>query len=150
MVSDAWLSSRLRPRIQQGPVAGPSTKVGPVGGAARRGALRLMRPYTAYQETVNAEVLRSLNTISDEVDDRLEDLSERLVRANAMILGQLRSYDGIKALPAVIEAQSRAVDSVNGTLTEFGWSRQSPRSCLPGRARAGNRSHSLHGPGTLV
>ena len=110
----------LGPRIQQGPVAGPSTKVGPVGGAARRGALRLMRPYTAYQETVNAEVLRSLNTISDEVDDRLEDLSERLVRANAMILGQLRSYDGIKALPAVIEAQSRAVDSVNGTLTELG------------------------------
>ncbi len=50
----------------------------------------------------------------------LEDLSERLVRANAMILGQLRSYDGIKALPAVIEAQSRAVDSVNGTLTELG------------------------------
>ncbi len=110
----------LAPRIQRGPVAGPSTKVGPVGGAARRGALRLMRPFTAYQETVNAEVLRSLNTISDEVTDQLKDLSERLVRANAMILGRLRSHDGMMALPAVIEAQSRAVDSVNGTLTELG------------------------------
>jgi hypothetical protein len=79
-----------------------------------------MRPFTAYQETVNAEVLRSLNTISDEVADRLEDLSERLVRANAMILARLRTHDGMMALPAVIEAQSRAVDAVNGRLTELG------------------------------
>lgn len=109
----------LAPRIQRGPVAGPSTKVGPVGGVARRGALRLMRPFTAYQETVNAEVLRSLNTIGDEVTDQLEDLSERLVRANAMILARLRSHDGMMALPTVIEAQSRAVDAVNGRFTEL-------------------------------
>jgi glycosyltransferase involved in cell wall biosynthesis len=110
----------LAPRIQRGPVAGSSTKAGPVGGAARRGALRLMRPFTAYQETVNAEVLRSLNTISDEITDGLEDLSERLVRVNAVLLGQLRSYDGVKALPAVIEAQNREVYRVNETLTELG------------------------------
>jgi glycosyltransferase involved in cell wall biosynthesis len=110
----------LAPRVQRGPVDGSSTKAGPVRGVARRGALRLMRPFTAYQETVNGEVLRSLNTISDDVTDQLEDLSERLVRANAMILGQLRSYDGLRALPAVIEAQSRAVDEVKGTLTELG------------------------------
>ena len=110
----------LAPRVQQGPVAAPSTKAGLVGGAVRRGALRLMRPFTAYQETVNAEVLRSLNTTSDEVVDRYEDLSERLVRANAGILARLRVHDGMMALPAVIEAQSRAIDSVNGRLTELG------------------------------
>jgi glycosyltransferase involved in cell wall biosynthesis len=110
----------LAPRVQRGPVAGPSSKVGPVGGVARRGALRLMRPFTAYQETVNAEVVRSLDTISDEFTDQIENLSERLVRANAIVLGQLRSHDGMKALPAVIEAQSRAVEDVQGTLTELG------------------------------
>jgi glycosyltransferase involved in cell wall biosynthesis len=122
----------LAPRIQRGPVAGPSTKVGPVGGAARRGALRLMRPFTAYQETVNAEVVRSLNTINDEVADQLESLSERLVRANAMVLGRLRSHDGMMALPAVIEAQSRAVEAVQGTLTELG-----------GRVNQIGRGHAL-------
>jgi glycosyltransferase involved in cell wall biosynthesis len=110
----------LAPRVKRGPVAGPSTKVGPAGGVARRGALRLMRPFTAYQETVNAEVVRSLDTISDEVTDQIESLNERLVRANAMILGQLRSHEGTKALPAVIEAQSRAVEAVQGALTELG------------------------------
>ncbi len=128
----------LAPRIQRGPVAGPSTKVGPVGGVARRGALRLMRPFTAYQEAVNAEVLRSLNMISDEVTDQIEGLSERLIRANAMILGQLRSYDGIKALPAVIEAQSRTVDAVKGTLTELG-----------GRVDRMERGHALETDRTL-
>jgi hypothetical protein len=75
-----------------------------------------MRPFTAYQETVNAEVVRSLGS----VDDELAGLRERLVRANATILAQLRSHDDLKRLPSVVEAHARAIGTAGETLAELG------------------------------
>lgn len=105
----------LAARVQRGPVPGSSTTGGAVGRTARRGMLRALRPFTAYQETVNAEVARSLGTVGDEV----EGLRERLVRVNARILADLRTPQQ-QQLPAVLEAHSRAIDELKVTLTGLG------------------------------
>jgi hypothetical protein len=74
-----------------------------------------MRPFTAYQETLNGEVARSLGSIGDEV----EGLRERLVRVNARILAELRAPERVQ-LPAILESHSRGIDQVKTTLTELG------------------------------
>ncbi len=98
--------STLAGRVQRGPVRGGSATAGPVARTARRGVLRAMRPFTAYQETVNGEVVRSLGSIGDEV----EGLRERLVRSNARILAELRSRD----------AHGGMIDELKLTLTGLG------------------------------
>ena len=112
----------LARRVQRGPAPGSSTTAGPVGRTARRGVLRVLRPFTAYQETVNAEVTRSLGSVGDEV----EGLRERLVRSNAKILAELRSRERLQ-LPGVLETHSRVLETHGGmidelkvTLTELG------------------------------
>jgi FkbM family methyltransferase len=53
--------------LTRGPVAGPRSALGPAGPLVRRLALRAMRPYTAYQETLDREILRSLRELSSRV-----------------------------------------------------------------------------------
>jgi glycosyltransferase involved in cell wall biosynthesis len=105
----------LAARVQRGPAPGRSTTAGPVGRTARRGVLRTLRPFTAYQETVNAEVARSLGSVGDEV----EGLRERLVRINSRILAELRTPQQ-QQLPAILETHSRAIDDLKVTLTGLG------------------------------
>ena len=134
----AAVAPTLGPRVGRGPASDQSLARGPVRRTARRGALRLMRPFTAYQETVNAEVVRSLES----VDDELVGLHERLVRANAMILARLRSQDGATTLPAVIEAHGRTVDEIKDTLIDVG-------GRLDGMDRAAQTLHALQTDRTL-
>lgn len=105
----------LAARVQRGPAPGRSTTAGPMGRTARRGVLRALRPFTAYQETVNAEVARSLGSVGDEV----EGLRERLVRINSRILAELRTPQQ-QQLPAILETHSRAIDDLKVTLTGLG------------------------------
>jgi glycosyltransferase involved in cell wall biosynthesis len=114
--SSGWgplVVTTLAGRVQRGPA--PAAATGPVARRARRGALRVMRPFTAYQETLNGEVARSLGSIGDEV----EGLRERLVRVNARILAELRAPERVQ-LPAILESHSRGIDQVKTTLTELG------------------------------
>jgi glycosyltransferase involved in cell wall biosynthesis len=101
--------------VRRGPVPSPG-KRGPVARAARRGALRAMRPFAAYQEGVNTEVVNAL----DSVAETLSGVHDRLVGASAAVLALNRSQDGFKTLPNVIGAHSRAIDGVKDTLTELG------------------------------
>lgn len=109
-------AAALAQRVQRGPVPALGGKRGPLGRTARRGALRVMRPFTAYQETVNAEVVQSLGS----VEEVLTGLHDRLVGTDAMVLARLRSHDELNLLPNVIAAGSQAIDAVKGTLTELG------------------------------
>jgi hypothetical protein len=105
----------LAARVQRGPAPGQTTTAGPMGRTARRGLLRALRPFTAYQETVNAEVTRSLGSVGDEV----EGLRERLVRINSRILAELRTPQQ-QQLPAILETHSRSIDDLKVTLTGLG------------------------------
>ncbi len=113
--ADRWaplVVSTLAGRVQRGPAPGSATTAGPAGRFARRGLLRMLRPFTAYQEVVNAEVTRSLGAVGDEV----EGLRENLVRGNARILGELRARER----RGLLEAHARMIDQTKVTLTELG------------------------------
>jgi len=75
---------------------------------ARAGALRVMQPFTAYQESLNQEVMRSLEALGRELDRT----RTRLARSNAAVLAKLRQQEHLLALPAIIEAHSRAIEEL--------------------------------------
>ncbi|HEY1689706.1 MAG TPA: glycosyltransferase [Solirubrobacteraceae bacterium] len=69
----------------------------PLRRAARRGVLRLVRPFAARQEQVNSDIVSAV--------DKLEAQVEGLRRARAPILAQLRTAERLTTLPAVVDAQ---------------------------------------------
>ena len=108
--------SELAAQVQRGPLPAASSKRGPLASSARRGTLRVMRPFTAYQESVNAEIANALGS----VEQVLTDLHDRAIGTNAMVLARLRSQEELKTLPNVIAAHSAAIDWVKDTLTQLG------------------------------
>lgn len=112
----AAITGELTAHVMRGPSASLPVGRNPFRRAARKSALRLMRPLSAYQQAVNSELIGSLDTVEVETS-RLHD---RLLRSNAQVLARLRSQEQLKVLPAVLEAQSKAADHVMRTLTELG------------------------------
>ena len=53
----------LGERIDRGPVSPQRSAAGPLGPPLRRALLRLMKPFTAHERTVDGEMLRSLQTL---------------------------------------------------------------------------------------
>ena len=93
---------------------GPST--GTVRRAARRGALRLMRPYSTYQGAVNEQVVLALKSIEDE----LTGLGDRAVRDGALLEARLRSLERLLSLPAIVSARGRSVDELKDVVSGLG------------------------------
>ncbi len=56
--------TRLQGLVNLGPQAPPRSPLGPVGRVARRTMLRLSRPVTAHQRTLDQEVLAQLNALA--------------------------------------------------------------------------------------
>jgi glycosyltransferase involved in cell wall biosynthesis len=118
------VAAALGTRVQRGPVArgqGASSRV--VNRIARRGAMRLMRPFTAYQERVNGEIVSSLESIEsslESTDDELAGLGDRLTSDSALIQARLRSLERLSRLPAIVEAHGRSVNQLKDTLFDLG------------------------------
>lgn len=79
----------LRHRLQSGPVAPPSSSLGALGPPSRSAALRLMKPFTAYQRVVDDELLSSLET----VDQRVARVGDAQQRSEAHELAQARRLE---------------------------------------------------------
>ncbi len=98
------------------PTRGPALMAPPDAGslrrAARRGALRAMRPYTAYQDSVNGSLVRSLAGLTVDLDAT----RARLTRVTAAILADTRSRTGLESLPAVVDAHGQLIDDVKHML----------------------------------
>ncbi len=75
---------------------------------ARRGALRVMQPFTIYQEGVNDDLTRSLYVIGQELDR----VRLRMARSNAELLAKLRPIEPLLLLPGILEAHSRAIEEL--------------------------------------
>ncbi len=110
------VSGDLTARVTQGPGASLPAGRNVVRRAARKSALRLMRPLSAHQQAIDDELLGSLHAVEVETSA----LHERLLRSNAQILARLRSQEQLKVLPAVVGAQSEVVGDVMRTLTALG------------------------------
>ena len=79
---DADLSSA----VARGPVAPPRSAAGALGPLLRRAALRVMKPLSAYQRTVNEELLRSVEAL----DASLQQIAVSQQRSEAADLAEAR------------------------------------------------------------
>jgi hypothetical protein len=104
--------SELGSRVRQGPLA-PGSGRGKLRRTFRRSVLRLMRPLSAYQQSVNAEMVRSLEAVGAE----LERMRARLVRSDVAGLEAGRRLAATQRFAPVVEAQARAIDA-HGTQLE--------------------------------
>jgi glycosyltransferase involved in cell wall biosynthesis len=106
----------LAGRVARGPAPSPGSAQGGAKAVARRGALRAMRPYTAYQDTVNAEVVRSLEAL----DEGVLDLSEHELQQRAALQVQQRALGRLSSLPGVIGARGEIVDTLKDSVSALG------------------------------
>jgi SAM-dependent methyltransferase/glycosyltransferase involved in cell wall biosynthesis len=83
------LAPGLRPLVASGPVAPRRSPAGPIGPALRRVILRLTKPLSAYQKTINEQVLQSLESLGAELH-RIGDAQQR---AETTDLTQARTSD---------------------------------------------------------
>ena len=99
--------------LGQGPL--PTARPGRGRGVrqfARKNVLRLMRPYTAYQKSVDMLVLAALQQLSDGIAaERREHESAR-----ADLLGDLRGHEQIAVL---LERQGRILEQLDRRMTEL-------------------------------
>ena len=63
----------VRTLVEQGPWDAEHSPLGPVGRAAREAMLRLMRPYTAYEQSVDQEIDRALSQLTARVEQMEAD-----------------------------------------------------------------------------
>jgi glycosyltransferase involved in cell wall biosynthesis len=109
--------ARMRPaltalprRIRQGPLAHANPgRAQALRELARNAVLRLMRPYTSYQQSVDTMVVDALGDLSASIAARSQDGAAE--RANLM--SDLRGYE---RLASVIERQSRTIESLERRL----------------------------------
>lgn len=108
-----------------GPRRGTLHTGGVAGAAARRLALRLMRPHTAHQATVDRDLVDALQAIARDVDA----LSERALGTEAVALRGLRDVGDrlrssvepeLTAGDARIDELAGTVDELRGTLERQG------------------------------
>jgi hypothetical protein len=110
-------TSALAARIQRGAI--PATADGrrslrsSVRRFTRKAILRMMRPFTAYQQTVNSDVVAAM----DELSARTVELRRAAATERARLLGELRRYE---QLPSRVEAQARTIDEIKRQLTPGG------------------------------
>jgi glycosyltransferase involved in cell wall biosynthesis/SAM-dependent methyltransferase len=103
--------AQLRPRLSAGPVAPPHSRAGAFGPMLRRGALRLMKPFTAYQSTVDQEVVKSLEAL----DRGLRRIGQGQLRAeSAELARERRSEKQVSELAALWALHRPVVDRLDG------------------------------------
>ena len=123
-------------RIRQGPAAvraqGPSRKPRQF---VRKVILRLIRPFTLYQTSVNEEILEAL----DELNERAVDVREAVAAERARLIAELRS---VHDLPAEVAAMTGRLEQLERRLAP-----QTPRDvpvdqelpAAPGKRVSGER-----------
>jgi hypothetical protein len=111
--------SALVPRMKQPPSPGDQPVRGSPRKLARNVMLRLMRPFTAYQETVNREVLSVLEGLrTGSAPLGLGTLDDQA--AHVRLLRELRGYEELKALPSFVDFHGSTIDQIKLDLTALG------------------------------
>ncbi|MGA2452721.1 MAG: methyltransferase domain-containing protein [Solirubrobacteraceae bacterium] len=87
LAQTASSSGALEQMVAAGPPSHPRLRLGFPGRAARRLVLRVLRPYTAYQQTVNADLARSVGS----VEARLQSLDLEASERHATVLAEARA-----------------------------------------------------------
>jgi glycosyltransferase involved in cell wall biosynthesis/SAM-dependent methyltransferase len=102
----------LEQRIQAGPPYNPRPRLGRLGKTLRRLLLQMLRPFTVYQQTVNAELVRSLGSL----DARLGDLDLEASERHATILAEARTEASSRGLWQHIAGLMRSTIALESAL----------------------------------
>ncbi len=108
-------ADRLAERVRIGPLTRARSRLGTPGRLARRAALRILRPFTAYQQSINADVARSLASLEVETHNR------ELVHAEqrATVLAELRRQAGALPPAELIEGLSRSTAALEAATADL-------------------------------
>jgi glycosyltransferase involved in cell wall biosynthesis/SAM-dependent methyltransferase len=118
-------AERANLTLKEGPPLGAPSRAGPVGRGLRRAALRLMRPFTVHQASIDRDLLDALRAIGRDVDE----LGARGVAVETLALRGLRDLEqhlrgllepeiaaggaGIEGLSRQLEAVGREIAGIN-------------------------------------
>jgi glycosyltransferase involved in cell wall biosynthesis len=138
--ADAATSGRLSPlrsgglerAVRRGPVPAPGQERG-LRGALRRALLRVLRPYTAYQDGINEDVLRALRSLADDADTALQGATAALREA--------RANERLAGLPEVLETHGRQLAALKHDVQHGLYARrfETDRAALMARASLAER-----------
>ncbi|MGO9248180.1 MAG: glycosyltransferase, partial [Solirubrobacteraceae bacterium] len=108
-------ASLLAAHVQAGPSTRARSRLGAPGRLARRILLRAIRPYTAFQQSVNVEMTRRLETLDTQVRDHEAVDVERY----AVLLADLR--DHARRLPPrdLLEGHTRSIAALQSAAAEM-------------------------------
>jgi glycosyltransferase involved in cell wall biosynthesis/SAM-dependent methyltransferase len=116
----ATRSSALEPRIQAGPVASPMRRMARVRRLARRVLLRVLKPYSAYQQGMDVEIARSLTALEEKLDEQELVANHR----HAMLLAELRTAQSQRSLWEQVADLARAYMALDASTQALGVSTQ--------------------------
>jgi glycosyltransferase involved in cell wall biosynthesis len=113
----AHLAEPLTRRVQNGPSRGAGSRWGLPGRLVRRVLLRVLRPYTVYQQTVNAEIARAMDSLGSQTHNLDILAAERY----AALLAESRDEAPRRAVWERIASLTRstvALESATGELQQ--------------------------------
>jgi glycosyltransferase involved in cell wall biosynthesis len=98
-------------QVQQGPpevgTQGPTRRPRQF---VRKVVLRLIRPFAAYQQGVNRQLVAGL----EELNSNVLEARRAAAVERAFLIGEMRGYE---RLPSLVEAQARGIDEINLMMT---------------------------------
>ncbi len=98
-------------RLRQGP-EGAAKNSGSARGALRRAILRVMRPFTSYQQGFNTDVTSAIEELSSALGEDRKEVGVELAR----VLSELRTASDLRALPALVRDQERRIEALERAL----------------------------------
>ncbi len=95
-------------RLRQGP-EGAGTPAGSARGTLRKAILRVMRPFTSYQQAFNADVTSAMKELSSGLGDARKEVGVEL----AQVLAELRNASELRG---VMHEQERRIEALERAL----------------------------------
>lgn len=107
------LPEKLVEQVEAGPLTRARSRLGPLGKLVRRIVLRAIKPFTAYQQSVNADIARSLRQLEIQADIRDEAAFDDRVTLLAELRGHARVIppsDLVEGLTSSVKEITRSVE----------------------------------------
>jgi hypothetical protein len=109
------LGETLGHRVKVGPLDGARTPLGTPRRVLRRYLLRALKPFTAYQQSINAEIAASLHSLENRIHNSDLVASER----HATLLAQMRDESGRRVFGERIGGLTRSTIALEAATGEL-------------------------------
>jgi len=105
-------ASLLAARVRTGPSGRARSRLGAPARLARRILLRVIRPYTAFQQSINAEMTHLVETLDSQIVNR--EVAD--VERHAALLAELREHASRLPPRDLLEGHTRSIAALESTV----------------------------------